>query len=302
MSVAWDVFDCELSRVDCCIIFKLSVYFFYDYFLYHFRTLMKTVPVIIAFWVFSFAVSSPSLFIAKKIVFFGDDVCLNYWQKPWGHKTYAVSMFVFLYVIPQCVLAVCYFRIGNRLWFSVRFQGRPQGTSLQKLRTRRRVVKMVIIVTAAFAVCWLPVHVVELYMAFGRNFSKIFYELKLLAPLVPHLFIATNPIIYCFMSKTFRLHFKAACTCTTTLLTSLSIDDPDGNMHDQLEIRRAKSGNDYSLEVTNKDISTQTCPNQHCDNSIVSNNNARNTTSFYNHTSSSSVEDSSRKTSPPTFV
>lgn len=265
-----------------------------------FRTLMKTIPIIIAFWVFSFAVSSPSLFIARKIVFFGDDVCLNYWQKPWGHKAYAVSMFVFLYMIPQCVLVVCYFRIGNKLWFSVRFQGRPQGTSLQKLRTRRRVIKMVIIVTAAFAVCWLPVHVVELYMAFGSNFSRIFYELKLLAPLVPHLFIATNPIIYCFMSKTFRLHFKAACTCTTTLLTSLSIEDQDGNLQETLDKRRAKKENEISMEVTNKDISTQTCPPQPCDNSCISNNNGQKATSFFNLTSSSSVGEN--KSSPPTRV
>ena len=249
---------------------------------------MKTIPVIIAFWIFSFAVSSPSLFIARKIVFFGDDVCLNYWQKPWGHKAYAVSMFVFLYVIPQCVLVVCYFRIGNKLWFSVRFQGRPKGCSLQKLRTRRRVVKMVIIVTVAFAVCWLPVHVVELYMAFGSNFTRIFYELKLLAPLVPHLFIATNPIIYCFMSKTFRLHFKAACTCTTTLLNSISVDEQEGNVHDTLDARRARQ-EDISMEVTNnRDISTQTCHAQQCDNNFLSvNNNGRKTTSFYNLTSSS---------------
>ena len=270
--------------------------------IFYFRTLTKTVPVIIAFWIFSFAVSSPSLVIARKIVFFGDDVCLNYWQKPWGHKAYAVTMFVFLYVIPQCILAVCYFRIGNKLWFSVCFQSRPQGISIQKLRTRRRVVKMVIIVTAAFAICWLPVHVVELYMAFGKDFSKIFYELKLLAPLVPHLFIATNPIIYCFMSKTFRSHFKAACTCTTTLLTSLSLDEHDGHVHDTFEIRRHKSANEYSMEITNKDISTQTWPHQHLDNNLNTNNYSLSPASCYNQTRSSSTDDVIPKELPPTFV
>ena len=243
-------------------------------FIFFFRTLTKTIPVIIAFWIFSFAVSSPSLVIARKIVFFGDDVCLNYWHQPWGHKVYAVTMFVFLYIIPQCVLAVCYFRIGNKLWFSMCLQARPKGTSIQKLRTRRRVVKMVIIVTAAFAICWLPVHLVELYMAFGKDLSKTFYELKLLAPLVPHLFIATNPIIYCFMSKTFRSHFKAACMCTSNLLTSLSIDEQDMHHHDGRDPRRKPSANEYSMEITNKDISTQTWPHQNCDHDVVSNNNA----------------------------
>ena len=193
------------------------------------------------------AVCLPSYFIARKIILFGNDVCLYHWPEPWSHKTYAVTMFVFLYVVPQVILLVCYSRIGYKHWFSVLVEQQSEA-SLRKLRTGRRIVKMIVIVTVAFAICWLPVHVMELYMAFGSNFSETFYDFKLLAPLIPHFFITANPFIYNFMSKTFHTHFKAACICFIRKSRTSPINNQEGNAYETFKLKRQNNVEECSLE------------------------------------------------------
>ena len=161
--------------------------------------------------------------------------CLFYWHNPWGHKIYATVMFVFFYLIPQCILTVCYFQIGHKLWFSVRLQGQTRGGVMRRFQKRRRVVKMMIILTVIFALSWLPGHLTELYIAFSGNFSTAFYELKVVTPMVPHLFIAMQPICHCLMSEVFRSHIKAGCKycwCFSAVRCSCTMCFPE-NRHER---------------------------------------------------------------------
>ena len=214
--------------------------------------------VISSFWVISLAISSPAIKISKKIDLFGENVCLNYYKYPWEHKTLASLMFLFLYLIPQLALGVCYYRIGKRLWFSMQNYSKASTKTIQTLRKRRRVVKMVIVMTICFAVCWLPVHLVELYVAFGTFFSDVFYEIKLLAPLVPHLFISTNPIMYCFMSKTFRTRFISAFKFRKlSILLQNSFERQPGSITIQDPKKNAQAS-DISNEINNAEVTDKT--------------------------------------------
>ncbi|KAL3872281.1 hypothetical protein ACJMK2_040215 [Sinanodonta woodiana] len=182
-----------------------------------YRTLPKTVFIIACIWIAALVVNSPALVISRQVTYWtypegSKHTCLNHWRDSW-HKIYSLSMFIFLYAIPQVILGFCYFRIAKKLWLSMRRNVRMNQVTVHTLKTRRRVVKLVFIVTSAFAVCWLPVHIAELCSAFGMSLNHTFYEFKVVTPFLPYLLIAVNPIIYCFMSKGFRNHFKAAFTC-----------------------------------------------------------------------------------------
>ncbi|KAK3607481.1 hypothetical protein CHS0354_010285, partial [Potamilus streckersoni] len=182
-----------------------------------YRTIPKTVLIIACIWIAALVVNSPALFISRQVTYWtypegNKHTCLNHWSGSW-HKTYSLSIFFFLYAVPQVILGFCYFRIAKKLWLSMQRSARMNHMNVQTRTTRRRVVKLVFVVTSAFAVCWLPVHIAELCSAFGMSLNHRFYEFKVVTPFLPYLLIAINPIIYCFMSKGFRNHFKAAFTC-----------------------------------------------------------------------------------------
>ncbi|CAL8070724.1 unnamed protein product [Orchesella dallaii] len=86
------------------------------------------------------------------------------------------------------------------------------------LQSRRRIVKMLIVVVLAFAVCHMPFHARKVwqYMSStyqgGSVFSQVFTPLTFL---VMYLNSAINPILYAFMSKKFRMSFRDLLCCKT---------------------------------------------------------------------------------------
>ena len=62
-----------------------------------------------------------------------------------------------MYFIPLAVIVMLYLMILQKLWK----QSVPGGTrSVESVRGRRRVTKMVVIVIVTFIICWLPIQVI----------------------------------------------------------------------------------------------------------------------------------------------
>lgn len=75
---------------------------------------------------------------------------------------------------------------------------------------------MFIAIVSIFGICWLPYHMFYVYAYHNPEISSSYF--------VPHLFLGfywlamsttmVNPIIYYWMNRRFRLHFReAACFC-----------------------------------------------------------------------------------------
>jgi len=73
--------------------------------------------------------------------------------------------FVISYLLPVSVISVLYTITARKLWFhEAPGDGLIQNHYGQRQQqTKRRVVRMLIIVFTAFAVCWLPAQVFQLY-------------------------------------------------------------------------------------------------------------------------------------------
>ena len=105
--------------------------------------------------------------------------------------------------------------MGKRLWSTDRqLKGSEEtkfihtGSRSEKNGTdpiranRRRIAKMCIVVSVVFVVCWLPYYTVNIYLDFKRDKEAV--DIVYWGLLVGHLHCLTNPILYCFMHKTFR--------------------------------------------------------------------------------------------------
>ncbi|XP_038156894.1 G-protein coupled estrogen receptor 1-like isoform X2 [Cyprinodon tularosa] len=109
------------------------------------------------------------------------------------------------FLLPFCILGVCYWRIGQVLRRSQREQCNPQ----QRPR-RQRALRMISAAVLVFFICWLPVNVfISIHLLKGdTDSSSTLWELY---PLTGHAVrlaafsnSCLNPLIYGFLGETFR--------------------------------------------------------------------------------------------------
>ncbi|KAH8384097.1 hypothetical protein KR009_012113, partial [Drosophila setifemur] len=169
-------------------------------------------------WLASTLISCPMmLFYRTEEVYHGNTsrtVCYPEWPDgTTNHSTwetlYNILIMILTYILPIVSMTVTYSRVGIELWGSKTI-GECTPRQVENVRSKRRVVKMMIVVVLIFAICWLPFHsyfiVTSCYPAITE------------APFIQELYLAIywlamsnsmyNPIIYCWMNSRFRYGFK----------------------------------------------------------------------------------------------
>ncbi|KAJ8017268.1 hypothetical protein DPEC_G00016050 [Dallia pectoralis] len=126
----------------------------------------------------------------------------DYWDTVFG-----TCVFLFSFLIPITIISVCYSLMVKRLR-SVRILS----GSKEKDRNLRRITRMVLVVVAAFVVCWTPVQIMVLAQSLGFNLGS------LLAVIMMHFCIALgyvnsslNPVLYAFLDENFKRCFREFC-------------------------------------------------------------------------------------------
>ncbi|XP_064652389.1 allatostatin-A receptor-like [Lineus longissimus] len=89
--------------------------------------------------------------------------------------------------------------------------------SEESMRCRRRASKMVVVVVAVFAICWLPNHIRLMYISYRADPKTTeFYILATISQILCYSNSCVNPIIYSFMSENFRKEFRKHLCCEHT--------------------------------------------------------------------------------------
>lgn len=192
----------------------------FDFSLSFSRTTKTALMVIAIIWVVSMCLLTPrinvyGIYTTFHIVSFTDlcDRVISEYDK----KVDTISMFIFLYLLPQIVMALSHFGIGRRLWHSQRpgdGLACNQGTILG-IRERRRIAKILIVITIVFGIGWLPIHLYHLVEDF--DYGNILFGETIDSGTVSLFFSfganSLNPLFYCIFSSTFRKHFKQELLC-----------------------------------------------------------------------------------------
>ncbi|XP_069952980.1 tachykinin-like peptides receptor 99D isoform X2 [Cherax quadricarinatus] len=130
---------------------------------------------------------------------------------------YNIVFFITTYLLPMLVMLVCYYLIGRELWGS-RSIGELTDRQVTSIRSKRRVVKMFIIIVTMFGLCWLPQQAFFLYTFHNSQILGTAY--------IQHIYLACywlamanamiNPVIYYWMNARFRSYFREVvmkCLC-----------------------------------------------------------------------------------------
>ena len=165
---------------------------------------------ILATWVMAVVLCSPYLFALKVVEHEGRFVCVERWKETFGEASsisiYALLLSVFLFYIPIAVLTILYSIILIKLKTRI-FPGEQSAhVAEQRAKRHRNVLKMVIAIVLAFALCWLPFTIIG---SQGLP-CKIFFDM---AWLVAQSNCALNPCICFFFSENYRRGVKAFLKC-----------------------------------------------------------------------------------------
>ncbi|XP_054730224.1 allatostatin-A receptor-like [Anastrepha obliqua] len=131
-------------------------------------------------------------------------------EEGWSLVGFQISFFMSSYLAPLTLICFLYVGMLARLWRSA--PGcKP---SAESRKGKRRVTRMVVIVVLAFAICWLPIHVILVLKALDRYPGT---PLSVMVQIVSHVLAYTsscvNPILYAFLSDNFRKAFRKIVVC-----------------------------------------------------------------------------------------
>lgn len=173
------------------------------------RTPCNAVVAMVVIWGLSLVFAGPYLSYYDLIDYANSTVCIPGWEEQ-DRKVLDTCTFMFGYVIPVLIVSLSYTRTIKYLWTAVD----PLDGMSESKRAKRKVTKMIIIVTVLFCICWLPYHVVILCYLYGDfPFNQTTYAFRLLSHCMAYANSCVNPIVYALVSKHFRKGFKKVFSC-----------------------------------------------------------------------------------------
>ncbi|CAH0728750.1 unnamed protein product, partial [Brenthis ino] len=189
------------------------------------HTSKRVAKVIIVFiWVFALSLAAPMAMSWEVIMVDEQDpVSRVFYEKPFCAPTefgshslaiYRLLLYIFQYIIPLCVITFAYAHMAMKLW-GARAPGNAQETrDANQMKNKKKVIKMLVLVVALFALCWLPLQSYMLLQSFFpsineyRYINVIFFCFDWLAMSNS----CYNPFIYAIYNEKFKKEFKQRFT------------------------------------------------------------------------------------------
>ena len=197
--------------------------------------------------------------------------CSEEWSSLTQRRAYDFSILIIICILPSQIVFASYLLMGKRLWDTdSALKGSSDemtvhsGSCSEKNSSgsdviranRRHIAKMCIVVSVVFVVCWLPYYTVNIYLDFKRD--NVAADIVHWGLLIGHLHCITNPILYCFMHKTFRHGVRRLLPCSKTRLMRAPSGYGTVGTDVLFEPPRGKTTNVVSGQVRHKPTCTST--------------------------------------------
>lgn len=150
-----------------------------------------------------------TLFCSSSSTMYVGVECIVVLPEPRSHwdPVFGTCVFLFSFLIPVAIISICYSLMVKRLR-SVRILS----GSKEKDRNLRRITRMVLVVVAAFVVCWTPIQIMVLAQSLGFNLSSLFtLVLMHFCIALGYVNSSLNPVLYAFLDENFKRCFREFC-------------------------------------------------------------------------------------------
>lgn len=217
------------------------------------RTRRNTFLIVYATWAIIICGNIPVLLQFGVIGYqwegFNRSACLNLAGLYSKHvlKVFYGCFFIFGYVFPLTLICMLYGSLVRHLRLRTRISLRRHQRSM---RAKRQVTRTIISFVTAFALCWLPIHVVLIIQNFIDFEATIeFTAVMMFANCLAYVNSCINPILYVFLSEKFQKNFRS-CLPNSRSSVCIKMDQPRRDTKETVIISCNKEIND----IKNTDI------------------------------------------------
>ena len=245
-----------------CSIITLTVLAFERYFavvfpMWNAVIATKTRWTVALVWIASFAYTSPIIYAGKVRLYEGVPFCIEEWAPAFDPKRapaiYTIVSFVLMYALPLLVISVLYSIIIAKVW-ARHIPGNATPANVRLLnKSKKNVLKMLMTVVLAFALCWFLMYL----NLFLQDFSDIFgpcgipVGMQTTGFLFGHANSAINCCIYVIFSQDFRRGFKDLATPFFRKRSTLLLENTRGATMDTTRDSQKSSLKPQSFKLTN---------------------------------------------------
>lgn len=179
-------------------------------------TQRQAAVLIVVVWLMSCVIFAPWLSVYHLTTFnvtgFSYVQCHVLYPSPALRQVMSWVILLINYILPLLFIALCYSLIGMKVWRR-KVGGLEAHSRAQRAlaRSKARTLAMLFVVFVVFALCWLPLYTIQMWVLMGGSPKSVSHVL----PFAQWLGAANscaNPFIYCYFSATFRQYMtQAAC-------------------------------------------------------------------------------------------
>lgn len=196
----------------------------YPLYLHTMSGLQRALRIIVCMWVIGFLSAAPfSVYSSVDYLTYppGTDNILEesafcaMMSQPEHFPLAELSFFLF-FLVPMCIIAMQYTRMGLRISKQTKRLGKGVNGSIHRGSSRRSqshraVIRMLAAVVIGFFICWAPFHAQRLLFIYGQDFPY-YHELNAWMFYITGIFYyfssTLNPVLYNLMSNRYRNAFK----------------------------------------------------------------------------------------------
>ena len=183
-----------------------------------------TTAIMIAVGIWFLAVVLPIPFaICREVIEVNDNIsydfkmCVASYPHPFVGKYLVLGTFFIQFAIPLTINSIAYIHIGTKLWRATSVGDVTARQHRAAVQAKTRTTLMLVLVVAAFAICWFPLNV---YLIVS-NFD--FRAKNTLAYLWCHFIamssVCINPVAFGFLNENFRAELRHSLNCCVKRVT-----------------------------------------------------------------------------------
>ncbi|XP_044746322.1 neuropeptide FF receptor 2-like [Coccinella septempunctata] len=218
VAVSSSIFTITAMALDRYLAIAKPMGFFYRCF-----NKKTTTIVIICLWSFSLTLLFPMYIIVdlhndplhfSANITVDVEICHEDWSNfsLISRENMGVIWFICIFTVPGAIMIFGYSMMGRTLCSSAPPFDNDGACYMQQrnrlIRSRKRVACILLLLACIFAICWLPYHIMLLWMDISNSEDGSMKETKKYLLLLGHANSALNPIIYCALSRRFRNSIK----------------------------------------------------------------------------------------------
>ncbi|KAG7299486.1 hypothetical protein JYU34_016448 [Plutella xylostella] len=178
--------------------------------------------VIVFIWILALSLAAPMAMSWEVIMEDAQDpVTRVYYKKPFCAPTefgsnslaiYRLLLYIFQYVIPLFVITFAYAHMAMKLWGARAPGNAMEMRDANHMKNKKKVIKMLVLVVALFALCWLPLQTYLLLQSFIPSINEYINVIFFCFDWLAMSNSCYNPFIYAIYNEKFKKEFKQRFT------------------------------------------------------------------------------------------